>query len=234
MKYLIKKMTLAILLVLSVTGYGEVFSLWPAAGKSQGGNAGDPETALSPKNVWTEPVTINDVKLELSIGLINMSAEELTAMLFKLFPNAQFVYSSNSILVKIKQENGGEKRLLLVCLGENMPVIQFAMTVPNEFPANFTWPACLPMTSDGSPVKYMYFPKRDSWYGEFKTGYTPAQGLAEIAVKMSGEGWTAASKEASSENGGTGDIFLKSKPLSVLLVNFNDNGQGLVLARQLK
>jgi len=234
MKKLIKNLLLAMLVLLCATGYGEVFSLWPAAGKGQGGNAGDPETALNPKNVWNEPVTINDVKLELSVGLINMKQDELLTMLFKLFPNAQFVYNSNSILVKIKQEDGGEKRLLLLCLGENMPVIQFAMTVPKELPSNFIWPSCLPMTGDGSAVKYMYFPKRNAWYGEFNTHCTPAQGLSEIAGKVSGEGWTAVSKEASSENGGTGDIFLKSKPLSVLLVNFNNEGQGLVFTRALK
>ncbi|MHB9138743.1 MAG: hypothetical protein ACYC4Q_04995 [Victivallaceae bacterium] len=234
MKYLSKNLMLAILILLCITGYGEVFSLWPATEKGNSGNAGDPETALNPKNVWSEPVTINDVKLELSVGLINMRPDELLAMLFKLFPNAQFVYNSNSILVKIKQESGGEKRLLLLSLGENMPVIQFAMTAPKELPSSFTWPSCLPMTGDGSAVKYMYFPKRNAWYGEFNTSRTPAQGLAEITGKISGEGWTAVSKEASSENGGTGDIFLKSKPISVLLVNFNNEGQGLVFTRSLK
>ena len=76
MKSYIKHLVLISLIALSVPGYGEVFSLWPNAGK---GNAGNAETALNPKNVWNEPVTINDVRLELNVGLIDMNAGDLCA-----------------------------------------------------------------------------------------------------------------------------------------------------------
>ncbi len=231
MKNYIKHLLLILLLALSVAGRGEVFSLWPNAGKSR---TGDAETALNPKNIWSEPVTINDVKLELNIGLIDMNAEDLTALLLKLFPNAKFVTNSNSMLVIIKQEDGSEKRLLLVMLGENTPIIQFSMTVPAKFPENFTWPACLPLPGDSTPVKYMYFSKRNAYYGEFKTGVTPSLGLEEIAGKISHEGWTATVKRTPGDRESTGEIFMKSKPLAVMLVNFDKNGVGFVFTRPLK
>ena len=100
MKSYIKHLVLISLIALSVPGYGEVFSLWPNAGK---GNAGNAETALNPKNVWNEPVTINDVRLELNVGLIDMNAGDLVALLLKLFPNAKFATNSFSI------ERGGSQ-----------------------------------------------------------------------------------------------------------------------------
>jgi len=231
MKSYIKYLILISLTALSVPGYGEVFSLWPSAGK---GNADNAETALNPKNVWNEPVTINDVKLELNVGLIDMNAEDLVALLLKLFPNAKFATNSNTMLVIIKQENGSEKRLLLVLLGENLPIIQFSMTMPPKFPENFTWPACLPRPDDSTPVKYMYFSKRNAYYGEFKTGVSPALGLEEISNKISHEGWAATVKRTSSERENTGEIFMKSKPLAVMLVNFDPKGSGFVFTRPLK
>jgi hypothetical protein len=231
MKNRIKHLLLILLIALSAPGNGEVFSLWPNAGK---GNAGNAETALNPKIVWSEPVTINDVKLELNVGLIDMNAEDLAALLFKLFPRAKFATNSNSLLVIIKQEDGSEKRLLLVHLGENTPIIQFSMTVPPKFPENFAWPACLPMPGDSVPVKYMHFSKRNAYYGEFKTGTNPALGLEEISGKISHEGWTAAVGGAPRERGRAGDVFMKSKPPAVMLVNFDQKGNGFVFTRPLK
>ncbi|MEI8245952.1 MAG: hypothetical protein WCI51_08990 [Lentisphaerota bacterium] len=231
MKNYIKHLLLIALLALTVAGNGEVFSLWPNAGRGNGTNA---ETALNPKNIWSEPVTINDVKLELNVGLIDMNPEDLVALLMKLFPNAKFATNSNSMLVIIKQEDGSEKRLLLVSLGANTPVIQFSMTVPAKFPENFTWPACLPLPGDSAPVKYMYFSKRDAYYGEFKTGTAPAQGLEEIARKISHEGWAATVKRTAGDRDNTGEIFMKSKPLAVMLVNFDKSGSGFVFTRPIK
>lgn len=231
MRNYIKHLLLIALLALTVPGNSEVFSLWPNAGKNK---TGDAETALNPKIVWSEPVTINDVKLELNIGLIDMNAEDLAALLVKLFPNAKFATNSNSMLVTIKQEDGSEKRLLLILLGANSPIIQFSMTVPSKFPVNFTWPACLPLPGDSTPVKYMYFSKRNAYYGEFKTGVTPSIGLEEITGKISHEGWTATVKRTGNQRESTGDIFMKTKPLAVMLVNFDKNGSGFVFTRPLK
>lgn len=231
MKNYIKHLLLVSLIALAVPGRSEVFSLWPNSGKGGSGNA---ETALNPKNIWSEPVTINDVKLELNIGLIDMNAEDLVAMLVKLFPKAKYATNSNSMLVIIKQEDGSEKRLLLVSLGENTPVIQFSMTVPAKFPENFSWPSCLPLPVDSTPVKYMYFSKRNAYYGEFKTGANPSLGLEEITGKLNHEGWTATVKRNGGDRENTGEIFMKTKPMSVMLVNFDKNGSGFVFTKPLK
>ncbi len=231
MKQGIKLLVLILLPALSIPGHSEIFSLWPNAGK---GGAGNPETALNPKNVWHEPVIINGVKLELNVGLIDMTGEDLAALLLKLFPTAKFATNSNTMLVIIKQADGSEKRLLLVLLGENIPVIQFSMTVPARLPENFSWPDCLPLPVDSTPVKYMYFSKRNAYYGEFKTGVAPALGLEEIARKIKHEGWAAAVKSTPGGSSNTGEIFLKNNPRAVMLVNFDKNGSGFVFTRPLK
>ena len=211
----------------------DVFSIWPTSTGKGGGGTNDPENALRSREIMVEPVTINEVQLSLRVALIDMRLEELLELLRKLFPGAEFAANSNSILVKIKDTSGRETRLLLVYLGTGFPIIQFSMQLPEKFPENIQWPSELPMTADGVPVKYMYFPKRDAWYGSFKTVVSSSQALSEIAGKLSTDGWSPFTGEANSGIDGKGEIFLKKNPFSIMLVNFSDN-IGSVYTRRTK
>lgn len=211
----------------------DVFSIWPASSGKGGGGVNDPENALRPREIMVEPVTINGIQLSLRVALIDMRLEELLELLRKLFPGAEFAANTNSILVKIKDTSGRETRLLLVYLGTGFPIIQFSMLLPEKFPQNIQWPAELPMTAAGVPVKYMYFPKREAWFGSFKTVASSGQALSEIAGKLSTDGWSPFTGEANSGIDAKGEIFLKKNPFSIMLVNFSD-GIGSVYTRRTK
>jgi hypothetical protein len=221
------------LLVLTPTLKGEVFSLWPVGGKGGGKNSGiDPSSVLSPRTLFEEPVVINGKRLKLGIALVDLPLSEVFSLLKRLYPKAEYASGPSTVLVKIKLPDGWQKRLLLVYIGDRFPVIQFAMTLPPRLPATFKWPDELPITADGSPVRYMYFPGRESWYGMFKTSAQPAQALSEIAGSLSADGWIPVSGEASSGLHGKGEMFMKKKPLSIMLVNFSQKGYGIVYTRR--
>jgi hypothetical protein len=221
------------LLALAPTLKGEVFSLWPTGNKGGGKNSGvEPASALSPRALFDEPVVINGEKLNLGISLVDLPLSEVFSLLKRLYPKAEYVSGPSTVLVKIKLADGWQKRLLLVYIGDRFPVIQFAMTLPPRLPSKFKWPDELPITAGGTPVRYMYFPGRSSWYGIFKISAQPAQALSEISGSLSADGWIPVSGEASNGLHGKGEMFMKKKPLSIMLFNFSQKGYGIVYTRR--
>lgn len=214
----------------SVAAQAEVFTLWPK-GSSSGQEL---DTFLKSTPLLNEPVRINGTAAELKLSLVKMNLTEILTLLKKKFPNAKFAAGGDSILVKQTLTNGWHKRLLLVCFGDFFPILQISMTLPPELPAPSRWPQELAITSDGVPLRYMYFSKREAWYGMFKTTAEPAQALAEVTSSLTAKGWTAITGESSPNYQGRGEIFLKKKPLSVMLVNFSEDGIAAVLSQRMK
>jgi hypothetical protein len=208
----------------------EVFTLWPK-GKSKGQEL---DTFLKSTALISEPVRINGAKAELKLSLVRINFYEILNLLKNKFPTAKFAAGGDSILVKQKLTNGWHKRLLLVYFGEFFPILQISITLPPKLPRPDRWPRTLTMTSDGIPLRYMYFPKRESWYGMFKTSMDPAQALAEVASSVTAQGWAPITGESSSRYQGRGEIFLKKKPLSIMLINFSESGVATVFARRMK
>ena len=220
----------AIIAWASVAVYAEVFTLWPK-GKSTGQ---DLDTFLRSTSLINEPIRINGAKAELKLSLIKKSLTEILTLLKKKFPGAKFAVSGDSILVKQKLPSGWHKRLLLVYFGDFFPVLQISMTLPPKLPRPSRWPDSLIMTSDGIPLRYIYFPKRGTWYGMFKTSMDPSQGLAEVSSSLKAQGWAPISGESSPNYQGRGEMFLKNKPLSILLINFSQSGIATVISRRMK
>ncbi len=215
---------------MSVAAYAEVFTLWPK-GESSGQSL---DNFLKSTALINEPVRINGTRSELKLSLVRMNLTEIIALLKKKFPTAKVAAGGDSILVKQKLPNDWHKRLLLVCFGEFFPILQISMTLPPELPDPSCWPQTLAMTSDGIPLRYMYFPKRESWYGMFKTSMEPSQALAEINNSLTAQGWVSISGESSPAYQGRGEIFLKNKPLAIMLINFSQSGTATVFARRMK
>ena len=221
---------IAIIIWASVAAHAEVFTLWPK-GKSTGQ---DLDTFLKSTSLINEPVRINGAKAELKLSLIRRSLREILTLLKKKFPDAKFAVGGDSILVKQKLPNGWHKRLLLVYFGDFFPILQISMTLPPKLPKPSRWPDSLIMSSDGIPLRYMYFPKRGTWYGMFKTAMDPSQGLAEVSSSLKAQGWAPITGESSPNYQGRGEMFLKKKPLSILLINFSQSGIATVISRRMK
>jgi hypothetical protein len=209
---------------------GEVFTLYP---RSLSGEGGDSVDVLNPKNILSEPVIINGVKLTLDIGMIDMELEELLFGLKKFFPNAKIAANSNSILIKQTLKDGMRRRILLVCPGAGLPILQFSLLFPAKMPEKINWPEQLPRTADGIPQQYMYFPNRKAYYGVFKTGGRAADALLEITGSLRANGWREVSSEAVLPEG-RGEIFFRDNPRSLMLVNFDDDGTAVVYTRPVK
>ena len=214
----------------SITAHAEVFTLWPK-GESKGSEL---DTFLKSTALISEPVRINGIRAKLKLSLVRMNLTEMLTLLKKKFPTAKFAVGGDSILVKQKLPNGWHKRLLLVYFGDFFPILQISMTLPPKLPSPSRWPRTLAMTTDGIPLRYMYFPKRKTWYGMFKTSMTSSQALAEVADSLTAQGWASVTGESSSKYQGRGEIFLKKKPLAIMLINFSESGTTTVIMRQMK
>ncbi len=213
----------------SVALRADVFTLWPK-GRSSGHGL---DTFLKSTALISEPVRINGARAELKLSLVRMTLTDILALLKNKFPDAKFAAGGNTILVKQKLPNGWHQRLLLVYFGDFFPILQISITLPPKLP-RVRWPRNLVITSDGIPLRYMYFPKRESWYGMFKTSTDPSLALAEVRSSLKAQGWAPVTSESSSNYQGRGEIFLKKKPLSIMLVNFSQNGTATVFTRRMK
>lgn len=228
---LIKKIVVVCaVLCMFATMRADVFTLWPK-GRSTGQEI---DTFLKSTPLINEPVRINGAKTEMKLSLVRMNLTEILNLIKNKFPTAEFAAGGDSILVKQKLPDGWHKRLLLVYFGEFFPILQINMTLPPKLPRPSRWPRTLIMTSDGIPLRYMYFPKRESWYGIFKTSMDPSQALAEVSSSLTAQGWSAITGESSSRYQGRGEIFLKKKPLAIMLINFSESGVATVFARRMK
>jgi hypothetical protein len=223
-----KFIVLCIVWGISIAAQAEVYTLHPK-GKSSGR---DLDTFLPGTQLISEPVLINGAEAELKFSLVKMSLVEILNLLKNRFPDARFAAAGSSLLVKQKLPNGWHKRLLLVCFGDLLPILQISLTVPPQLPKPSRWPEDLAMTSDGKPLRYMYFPKRKSWYGTFKTAMEPSQALHEIRNSLTAKGWSPITGESSSRRQGRGEIFMQKKPLKLMLINFSDDGVATVFSRR--
>jgi hypothetical protein len=210
--------------------HAEVFTLWPK-GKSTGQEI---DTFLRATSLINEPVYINGSKNELKLSLVKINLNETLTLLKKKFPNAKFSASGDTILVKQKLPNGWRKHLLLVYFGEYFPLLQISMALPPKLPKPTRWPRALIMTSDGIALRYMYFPKREAWYGMFKTSMDTSQALAEVTSSLKAQGWSAVTGESSPNYQGRGEIFLRKNPSGIMLINFSESGVASVFARGMK
>lgn len=210
--------------------HAEVFTLWPK-GKSSGQEL---DSFLKSTLLLNEPVFINGVKTELKLGLVSRSLMEVLTLLKKKFPTAKFAVAGDSILVKQKLPNGWHKRLLLVYFGDFSPLLQISITLPPKPAKPSRWPDSLIKTSDGMPLRYMYFPKRETWYGMFKTSMEPSQALAEVSNSLKAQGWAAISGEASPNYRGQGEMFIKKNSSAIILINFSESGVANVISRKIK
>lgn len=209
------------LFFLSQNIYCEVFTLWPfgkgSAKKTSGGSLAE---ALNGKVLWTEPVKINGVDLNLTMMFIETNIEESLRMLKSMYPDAVYSFNEGSLLVTVLEKDGTRKRIYLIEIGGDYPVLQFSMTLPEKLPARFSWPSALPLPSGASPQTAMVFPNRNSSYGVFDTNVPFNASLNEVVGTLESSGWKSVAKE-SSNSSARGEVLVKKSPLSMLIINYS-------------
>ena len=221
------KLLLIMLCMLLSSAEARVFSLWP------GKKSNSRYNPLEAREFSVEPVLVNGVRLEMRLGLIDRNINDLMADLKDNFSDGKVIYGAQNIVLTKKLADGWKQRYLLFRIREGMPMLQIAMKIPPQLPEKFSWPTVLPITDDGKPLRIMYFPNRDAWYGSYRIQGNPVAALEQISNEIKQSGWTAVSKEKTNFGNARGEIFIRTKPGSVMLVNFSDDGVGTVYVRPL-
>lgn len=217
--YVVRISLLTVLFLLPSILSAKVYSLIPGRGGS-----GGIEEVLNPKTFWNEPVVINDLRMNLRIGLVAIPVETLLQNLTTYFPNSKFAANQNTLLIIQKQKDGSQKRLLLVYLGKGMPFLQFSIILPRKLPDKFKWPEILPRTFDAKPKKYVVLPERNVWYGLFKTGAQKEVALGEMSSSLEADGWKPLSSTLNSGKPTTGEMFYKKDPPGIMIINCTEDG----------
>ena len=207
-------------MLVSVASFGKVYTL--AFGR--GGPSGPIEKVLKPKTIWSEPVVINGIKMQLDIGLINKRIDIILQNLKNYFPGAKFAANSNSLLIRQKYKNGSEKRVLLMYFGKGLPMVQFSIMIPRKLPRKFIWPEKLPITHDGKPNKYIALPNQNVVYGIFRTVAHREIALGEMSSKLESDGWKPLSNTLNTGRGAGGEAFYKKDPPGIMIINCSPDG----------
>jgi hypothetical protein len=207
----------------------EVFSLWPFSKKgNSSASLSALDEALRPNKLWDEPVTINGASLTLRLGLLKSSLRENLKILRDMYPKAKISQNPTAALITVKLKSGALKRLYLVQIGGLYPVVQFSMDLPvGGLPKSFLWPSELLLPSGASPVTYMHFPNRNSYYGNFSMPGQASLNLTDLSKTLQTDGWINVTKESGNSLSGNGEVFIRENPPGILLLNCNDKDTGI-------
>lgn len=223
----ILRITAALLFMLQFSLHSEVFSLWPFSKGTSSASSSGLDEALRPKKLWEEPVTINGTPLTLKLGLLKTPLRENLKILESMYPKAKISKNSSSALITVKLTDGTLKRIYLVQIGGIYPVVQFSMDFPaGGLPKSFTWPRQLPLPSWATPITYMHFPKRSSYYGHFSTSDQPSLNLTEMSQALQADGWMPVTQESSKSLSGKGEVFIRENPPGIILLNYSMGKSG--------
>ncbi len=216
-------------LLTGLTLHAEVYKLFPFNRKS----ASLTEIAeySQPKKFWTEQIRVNGKMLTLEIFLLETTLEDLAKTIAAgVKPEVQTMHGARSILLQEKQPDGSMKRVYYLALNGIRQVLQFQMVLPAErlIPARKDWHDQLPYMEDAKDVTCMEFPVRGAVFGAFQLEKTTvAQTLDSMSSKISALGWEQIGRERDQVFTGSGEVFMKSNPQSMLILGVTQNGDGV-------
>ncbi len=217
------------MLSLSFSLYADVYTLWPF--KDRTASLSAYTEFFQPKKFWTERIRVNGRDLELEIFLIDMPLAEIAKKIpSSLDPEIQVLNGANSLLLQEKQNDGSMKRVYFLSLSGIQPVLQFQMVLPPErlIPARQDWPAELPYMENAAEVTCMEFPVRNAVFGAFfLENTTVPQALGNLTSGITASGWEKVSRESDHVFSGSGEVFMKSNPQSIMILGIVKNGDGV-------
>lgn len=216
-----------LLLALAVsTAKAEVFTIAPFGKGGEGGGGGAEITdAMGGAKLWTEPIVVNGLKTKMQLRMLKYNLTECYLTFKKHFPGASFRSSPGALMVEFKHKDGSLERIYLVEMRGLYPVMQFAMTFPNGVPkSNQDWPNELPLPPGSTVNTTISLPDRDVTYGAFTTAMPGDAALADVRGNLAANGWTNLKQ----------GVFIKDKPLSILMVSFSQDDKGITHGVALK
>lgn len=220
-------MIVCFLLSLAVqTVKAEVFTFAPfAKGKGVTGEGAEITDAMGGAKLWSEPIIVNGSKTKMHLRLLKNNLSECYLTFRKHFPKASFRLSPGALLVEFKHKDGTLERIYLVEMNGLYPVIQFAMSFPNGLPRDTDeWPVELPLPAGADIQNTISLPDRNVSYGTFTTPMSKNGALSDVRGTLVSKGWTNL-KEG---------VFIKDKPLSIMLVSFSQDDKGVTRGFVLK
>ncbi len=219
-----KKLFIIFILGIVTQINADVYLFGPRVDPSNKGNAvslaspSELSRVLKQSKLWDEPVTINGMKTKLGISLLTSQLDILLRELKNIYPNAKIKSNSQSSLIRTEDENYVYK-IYIVSIGGKYSAIQFSMKIPKNIKLTVKdWPSEIPMIGTFTPLTYMIFPDRNSFFGHFATPSDNVINLYQMDSAISADGWESVTKESSSPTG-RGDMYLKDD--KILILNFS-------------
>ena len=214
----------AFVLYVATAAYGEVYSLFPFGngGKMWGADA------LGGAKLWTEPVIVNGIRLEMRVALQKSTLRDAFLLLKRKFPKARFRSNAESVLAEIPRHNGMVERIYLIAIkGKEFSTIRFSMELPPDIPKTPEWLRKLPLPASATPKETMAMPNRELEYGVFSTRISPEAAMADMTGVMLAKGWVEIQKGVMASKG--------KKRIMLFTASEDDNGitTGFVISRPL-
>lgn len=212
----------------------EVFELWPWKGggaPSGGTRVGELPGKATP--LYTEPIRVNGVPLEMKVSALDADFPSLLATLARMFPSGNLRAGSDAVRVAYKVDGVNVERWLLVDGGPGKPATLFVIVAPEKIPPPAEWPAELPPLPSGAEAgQVIRFPKRKAAYGSFRNAGSDPEGSAkELSGKLKAAGWRSVGGEAGQPGGGRGGFFLHDSPRRILWAGYGADGTGMFYSR---
>ncbi|MEG1980481.1 MAG: hypothetical protein RR060_07115, partial [Victivallaceae bacterium] len=215
-------------------GEGVVYTLNPSGGDL--GASGRVEKLSSFLNLapvtelFSRDLTFNGNKYNLKFMRLNLNLESLLAALQNR-ENVRIRSSDDTLAAECRLPDGRRERLVVLKIfsgGDG--VFAFYALLPKVVKQNVVWPENLPRPENTTPVKVIQLSDGGTEYGEFKFVGDPAELLRTFSWSMRSKGYAQITPEAGLPEG-RGEIFLRVKPYSMLLISVKDDGVGVVINR---
>lgn len=207
----------------------DIFSLLPFSPRNPASL-----TALSdsmgPKRFWKEKINVNGTDMFMEIFLIDRSLRDIAAQVRQgKKQNIAVFANSNSLLLEEPGKDGSLLRTYYLELSSVRPVLQFKMLIPagRKTMKAADWPSELPLVAGAEELTCMRFPARNALYGGFlvRKAVVP-QVLSDMSDRIAAKGWNPVSREADNVFKGSGEVFMKENPSSIMILGIARDSSG--------
>jgi len=217
--------------------HAEVFWSFPlSSGRGENIVAGMPGVSSS-QPLFRERAVYNGVGAELFVWTSVASLPEVTDFFRRMFPDA--LISGSGKLITIKAGKKGQFPLTRVlCSGGAFGGVTVFVLQLSGKPAagQVKWPGELPPLAVGEKAgSVIEFPGRRAVFASVSSAggaAEPELRLRQTAAYLRGRGWMPAGHEDSVSIGGSGDIYVSSSPRRIMLVSYDQAGNGIYYLRK--
>ncbi len=212
--------------------FAEVYMLRPGKEPDSGAEGQDEAmetsdlSAPTEHKLWTEPLIINGISLELDVSLVEETLDFQFDYLKQEFPDAKLSRNSNSFLFERESGNGLKERIYSVETGAFFPSMRFSMEIPKSLPQDFVCPMEIPIPPDSTPKLCIQMPARNSASLVFSSEMEPYSAMCSMQAQLLSNGWKQLEQSIPLSSGAKSLSFAKGSPMSVIFVEVQESGTG--------